>query len=256
MRSWTEEYYDIVDHYFWAPDRLGHRSDKERRLKKSSEVLGVLRRIEEPLNHILGIFFALAPSRFVHELFARHAGVTITDELVLLGRGIQKGYGIADVTQPDFAFDGPSTFVTIEAKVGAGKSSLEQVLKYALLHAMIDEKTPRTTRALLYLSEGPPAKLFSRFVDWADLKTRAFEALPSVQKPAFLRMSESEREVLRLSLETMPISHVSYRAFDDLLGEYEARAVDNEANGVEARLYRGLRAELARRDVLGAGMSL
>lgn len=64
-RPWTEEYYDIVDHYFWAPDRLGHLSDPSRSLKKPAEVLERLRRIEEPLNQILGIFFSLAPSRFI-----------------------------------------------------------------------------------------------------------------------------------------------------------------------------------------------
>lgn len=67
-RPWTEEYYDIVDHDFWAPDWLGHLSDPNRALKRPTDVLNRVRRIEEPLNYILGIFFALTSSRLIREL--------------------------------------------------------------------------------------------------------------------------------------------------------------------------------------------
>lgn len=252
MRPWTEEYYDIVDFYFWSPDKLGHRSDKERKLKKADEVMGRLKRIEEPLNHILGIFFALAPSRFVHDLFATQCDVHCNDDLTLLGRDVHTTYGIADATQPDFAFDGPSSFLTIEAKFGAGKSSLEQLLKYALLHDMIAARGRRSAVGLLYLSDGPTTSLFpTGFQDWSTVKELAIAELPKVEKHAFKRLSDTSRQALIETLRELPIAHCSYRDLDALLARYEAAATSEDAGGVEAKLYRGLRAELARRGVAG-----
>lgn len=162
-RPWTEEYYDAVDHYFWAPDRLGHLSNPFRSLKKPADIMARLRRIEEPLNHILGIFFSLAPSGFIQEVYRVGAGVEIDAPLCVLGRDIHSAYGINDATQPDIAFQGPTSVVTLEAKV-AGRSSTEQLLKYGLLHWRITNATRPEKQALLYLSDTSVGRLFPRWL--------------------------------------------------------------------------------------------
>jgi hypothetical protein len=77
--GWTERYFDALDHCPWAPDRLGHRREPTHALKNPAGVLKRRRRIEEPLNHILAIFFDLAPPAIVRDLFRRFVGVgTVT----------------------------------------------------------------------------------------------------------------------------------------------------------------------------------
>ena len=162
---------------------LGHKSDPGHALENPTNVVNRLRRLEEPMNHILGIFFALAPSDIVHELFRRHAGIASEGPLKLLGHTVAAELQIGDLTQPDFAFEGANSFLTIEAKVGTNKSSLEQLLKYAALHAAAKKATPGRIHGLLYLSSSSQAGLFSEaFVDWSDLKRLANERLPHVKK--------------------------------------------------------------------------
>jgi len=249
-RPWPEEYYDIVDHYFWAPDRLGHLSNPLRALKKPAEIMARLRRIEEPLNHILGIFFAIAPSSFVQELYRTHTGIEIDVPLRLLGRDIHKAFGINDATQPDFAFQGPSSFVTLEAKV-AGRSSTEQLLKYALLHWRVAAASRPTQQALLYLSDAASTKLFLRgFVDWPSMKAKAIADLPSLRRQAFERLSEDERRQVAMTLEVLPIAHITYAELDSLMAKWEAKARAIDADGAEAKLFSGVRHELKRRGLV------
>lgn len=249
-RPWTEEYYDIVDHYFWAPDRLGHLSNPLRKLKKPADVMARLRRIEEPLNHILGIFFALAPSRFIQELYRECAGVEIDAPLRLLGRSVHSAYGIKDATQPDFAFEGPTSFVTLEAKV-AGRSSIEQLLKYAMLHWRVAAVRQPTNQALLYLSDTPLSSLFpGGFTGWEGAKARAVAELPNVRKQAFQTLDDAERLQIEAALQALTISHISYGELDALLARWESKAVASDADGVDAKLFGGVRQELWRRKLI------
>jgi hypothetical protein len=249
MRPWTEEYYDILEDYAWAPDRLGHKSDPGHKLKNPTNVVNRLRRLEEPMNHILGIFFALAPSDIVHELFRRHAGMASEGPLKLLGHTVAAELQIGDFTQPDFAFDGANSFLTIEAKVGTNKSSLEQLLKYAALHAAAKKVTPGRLHGLLYLSSSSQAGLFSEvFVDWADLKRLAGEHLPHIDKGAFRRMSDQQRTSVLQSLSELQIGHVTYSELADHI-EYRTRDVTAAADEVAGRLYKGVVAEIDRRQL-------
>jgi hypothetical protein len=249
-RSWTEEYYDIVDHYFWAPDRLGHLSNPLRALKSPAEIMARLRRIEEPLNHILGIFFSLAPSGFIQEVYRVGVGVEIDAPLQVLGRSIHSAYGINDATQPDIAFQGPTSFATLEAKV-AGRSSTEQLLKYALLHWRVAAVRQPARQALLYLSETPVGRLFpGSFVDWPAMKARAIEDLTKVKKQAFVRLGDDERRQVVSTLEALPIAHITYAELDGLMAGWESKANAVDADGVETKLFAGVRQELRRRELV------
>lgn len=249
-RPWTEEYYDITEHYFWTSKALGHMPDPNRALKSPAEVLDRLRRIEEPLNHILGIFFALVPSRFIQELYRASTGVEIDAPLRLLGRSVHSAYGIKDATQPDFAFEGPTSFVTLEAKV-AGRSSAEQLLKYAMLHWRVAAVRQPSRQALLYLSDTPVGSLFpGGFTGWASMKGRAIEALPSVQKQAFVRLNDEERSQVTGMLEALPVAHMTYAELDALMAGWETKAKALDADGVEAKLFAGMRQELHRRELV------
>lgn len=111
MRPWTEAYYDAMEHYAWAPDRLGHRSDPQHVNGTPSEVLARLRRIEEPLNHIVGVFFSLAPPSLLQDLFVKFVGLPTSDDLSLMGRSVEQELNVCSLTQPDFAFSSPTAFL-------------------------------------------------------------------------------------------------------------------------------------------------
>jgi hypothetical protein len=249
MRPWTEEYYDILEDYAWAPDRLGHKSDPDHKLENPTNVVNRLRRLEEPMNHILGIFFALAPSDIVHEVFRRHAGLASEGSLKLLGHTVAAKLQIGDLTQPDFAFDGTNSFLTIEAKVGTNKSSLEQLLKYAALHAAAKKATPGRIHGLLYLSSSSQVGLFSEpFVDWSDLKRLANERLPHVKKGTLKGMSYEQQASVLQALSELHIGHVTYSELADLI-EHRTRDVTAAADEVAGRLYKGVVAEIDRRQL-------
>lgn len=171
-RSWTDSYYDSLEHYFWTSERLGHKPDPDRKLKKPGEVFARLKRLEGPLNHILGLFFALAPPRFVAHLFEQHAALGIDEFATYLGGDVQALCESDSATQPDFAFDSPACFLTIEAKIDS-KSSIEQVAKYALLHQRADAQRPRKMHALMCMSRNAPHDLFAGpWTGWNDVKAR------------------------------------------------------------------------------------
>ncbi len=166
-----------MTHYAWAPEDLDHLSNPERetqrKRKSPSQTVERLRKLEVPLNHILAFFFSLAPSSVVIELFTKYASVEDYGEVRLLGRQDVERDLCADVTQPDLVFDGEGAFLTMEVKTSS-KTKIEQLQKYAYLHALAAEAKPGRTHELLFLSSYPRSKLFKeQFVGWDEIKTQA-----------------------------------------------------------------------------------
>jgi len=248
-RSWTDSYYDSVEHYFWTSERLGHKPDPDRKLKRPAEVFARLKRLEEPLNHLLGLFFALAPPRFVVRLFEQHASISIDELPTYLGGDVQALCQSDSATQPDFAFDCPNCFLTIEAKVDS-KSSIEQVAKYALLHQRADAQRPRRALGLLYLSRSAPHDLFAgSWKSWDDVKACVANQLPLIEKSAFRTMTEEARRSVLNTLERMTISSFTYKDLRAAAVSASAELGDGEAESVLKRLYQGLCSELTRRSL-------
>ena len=119
-RAWTEDYYDALTHYAWAPDELDHLSNPRRADRGRSspyETVERLRRLEVPFNHLLAFFFSLAPSRFVVELFELYCGIEASGDVAYLGRNFERQLQIDLITQLDFAFENERVFLTIETKI-------------------------------------------------------------------------------------------------------------------------------------------
>jgi hypothetical protein len=158
-RSWTEDYYDAMTHYAWAPEDLDHRSIRDRKkvAKRESpyQTVARLRKLEVPFNHILAFFFSLAPSSIVAEVFKRNLGIQDYGEVSFRGRQIESG----TVTQPDLVFDGERAFLTIEVKTSS-KSQIEQLQKYAYLHAIAEKSKGGRAHGLLFLAPFPQQLLF------------------------------------------------------------------------------------------------
>jgi hypothetical protein len=129
--NWLDSYYEALEFFYWQPQHIGRKKTigREFELKK---VVKHLREMEVTLNHNINQFLLLAPAallpRLFNELFAREFKL----EFEMHGQGVDADFKLENAVQPDFLFISAADVVSIEMKVGA-KSSIEQVLKYALL---------------------------------------------------------------------------------------------------------------------------
>ena len=202
-----------------------------------------LMKIEEPLNHIMGIFFAIAPSAFVQQLFAVHCGVVPSGQLRLLGRSTDEELHLKNMTQPDFAFDGRESFLTIEAKIDSG-SGVDQLVKYATLHQKAALKSPGRQHALLFLASKPQNKLFKEGkTEWSDMRELAKSQLTneSLQSPE--KFTAESLQSISFMIDTLKLGYMNFAD----LGSALERQVQASANAEENNLYRGLQFELKRR---------
>ncbi len=81
--DWNADYYDMVEHYFWSPGSLGRQPQTD---VSPLKVFRGLRRNEEPLNHMLMLFFRLAPSDLVQQLYECWFGERVAAEFEVQNR--------------------------------------------------------------------------------------------------------------------------------------------------------------------------
>lgn len=144
---WNNRYYDAVQEIFWDPQLIGRRPMDPRKYANDWDMLAGLRRLEVPLNHILGIFFSLAPQDFLEKLEATVFGDGHSDPYRSVGIFELRQVHPHDPTQPDVFLVSTSTCLSIEVKI-ASKSDEAQVAKYAMLHAcQMSGRTNRTAVA-------------------------------------------------------------------------------------------------------------
>lgn len=247
VRSWTEHYYDAMEHYAWSPERLGHKSDPAHTNGKPAEVLLRLRRVEEPMNHLLSVFFSLAPSSLVHDLFRQFVSMTTSGDLALMGRKVERELQLGSLSQPDFAFDSPTAFLTIECKVGPNKSSYDQLLKYAALHARAENKNPGRVHGLLFVTPSAREHLFPiPFTDWSALKRDALAYLPTITKGALRAAKPTLVAEIGDGLSLLNVGHCTYRDLAEVIDSY---ATGTDSDGVARRLCSGLVTEIDSRNL-------
>ena len=139
--SWANEYYEIMEFYFYEPQHL-ECNRKVGNTLKLGEVLTSLRQKEVPLNHILNIGLHMLPSAALVKLLGYYVLVD-NAEFVLQGGDILPRYKIIypqfeNFSQPDIFLSSPRQNIFIELKVKT-KTKIEQYLKYLFLHTL-DEK--------------------------------------------------------------------------------------------------------------------
>ncbi len=156
--SWNSKYWDLITQLYWTPNYLGLNSIPKSnwevegefvRIPKSSLNLnsGIYNRIntagqnlerlwqlEEPLNHIFDITFAIAPDELIEKFFFEKIGVSSVGPFTSLGREVRQRYnwGNGNITQQDGLFSSPNSVVGIELKLGS-RSSRKQIAQYIAL---------------------------------------------------------------------------------------------------------------------------
>jgi hypothetical protein len=88
-RSWTSEYYDIVGFYYWEPQILNRQSKRDEK-KSFDDVIARIKRLEVPLNHILNIFFVLAPNSLLQKFFGNLFDENLKNDVFDIAGRVQK----------------------------------------------------------------------------------------------------------------------------------------------------------------------
>lgn len=156
--NWLDSYYEALEFFYWEPHHIRPKTkaaaefEKLTKLaKRSSKVAWVkkhLRDMEVTLNHNLSQFFRLAPNSLPNDLFADVFKHKFDQTLALEDRDVDAKYELRNSTQPDLLFISESSVVSIEMKIKS-KSSLEQILKYALLGLAIENQDRKSKERYL-----------------------------------------------------------------------------------------------------------
>ena len=184
--SWCNKYWDTIDQLYWDPKLLGLFPIPRAEIASTEGCLTIprsrvrnggsiyarrgtakenatrMRRLEEPLNHIFDLTFALAPSTVLARMFLRPFGFVDDGPFLRLGRevaGRYPGFGDGTTTQQDGYFVSDRSLIGVELKV-ASHTWPGQLLKYLALMVAEEKLTGLHEQVcLLYItpSEHPDA---------------------------------------------------------------------------------------------------
>jgi len=249
--SWLETYYTALEFYYWEPQHLGLKKNPDAKLDSRDKVVERLRTLEVTLNHALDQFLRLAPNGLRNELFGSVFGRSFLHPFHMHGRHVDDDFDLLAAMQPDVLFESDADVVSIEMKIHA-KSSVSQVLKYALLGLAVEMKRQAPRRhSLLMLGRGSFAGLWNEhFPNVAELRSAVAAADPHAflqGQPSRFRphIEQFTRIVQELHVEWLP-----YRQLADLLRAAYPRD-DDASHGAEVyrKLITGMLTELSVRQL-------
>jgi len=172
------------------------------------------------------------------------------EKYVMHGRSVEERYGLPSSTQPDL-FSSTTDVVSIEMKLNA-KSSIEQILKYALL-GLADEIVSAREKQhyLAFLAPGEfPSLWKDRYPDVAQL----IDKLRQSDFSGFLGR-QSQRLRTRTArfkqiVETLTFGHLTYTQVVGFLQRIEGSGSDTQGGAsVYRKLIDGLVGELRLREL-------
>ena len=169
--TWVDNYYESLEFFYWEPQHLGKKKSPDSKIDTLEKSQNRLRNMEVTLNQNLHQFFLLAPDSFRNELFSQLFRKNFQGDFLLEGRNVDEKFQLNNCVQPDFLFNSETQTVALEMKIGA-KSSIDQVLKYALLGLAVElQQKCVKEHFLVFLCKG----------NFADQWNEKFESIESLQ---------------------------------------------------------------------------
>lgn len=246
----TEIIYDIYSFLYREPQHIGRMKNPDSNYDTYDKAMAHLKNMEVTLNHLANVFFSFLPSNLLHQFFETALQKPIrSDEYDVFVRSLENVVNdIGDFTQPDIFFTGDKNTISIEMKVGA-KSSLDQVMKYGLLHYK-EQQTSWVEKAyhLIYLWKGSFSSLREeKFTDVYALKQAFAEYdIPETSKKGKIALAEYA-DVIKKMVAEMTISYISYEQLRDFCADH---LEENEHNRQIHKLLSGMIAELEDRKLV------
>lgn len=251
---WNTNYYEILQDYYWDPQHLDRGRLKPPRFGNDKKVLWHIHQMEVSLNHLLALFFSLAPRDFIQRLelaaFGSHSSAAFRQVSLFELRTAHRH----DPTQPDVFLVSTDRCLSIEVKIDA-KSGLEQVAKYALLHLdfALRNGIPADGSRLIYLTPRPVSKTWKeKFPDVAAMRC----ALADFYFANLLSKAKVSREItpagFKAAALAMPVAHLTFADFYHLAADYAATLPSDATPPVDtaAKLFAGLLHELSFRHTM------
>src|SRR4029077_3191124 len=207
-----------LEFFYWEPQHIGRKKDASCQVISLEKVTKHLRSMEVTLNHNINQFLLLAPVAFRARLFREFFGRCFGSQFEMHGRNIDTDLKVENSVQPDFLFVSHGDVISIEMKTKA-KSSIKQVLKYALLGLAVEMKLlSQRKHHLGFLG----VRDFSnqckeRFASPTELKL----ALNKADLRMFLKSkgvtSPAQQQRFEAIVADLELSFVSYQGFAELL---------------------------------------
>jgi hypothetical protein len=202
--------------------------------------------MEVTLNHQIKQFLCLAPDSFRNRLFKSALGREVVGHFLMAGSNDCK---VCAAVQPDFFFTTDGATVSLEMKIGA-KSSITQVLKYALLALAVEQEHDgrEMEHSLIFLGRGDFSRLWRERFSKDDVRQRLesekcvfIQGLSGKEK----RFRDQEARFAQI-VSSLSIGFIDYHHFANLLHEEFPSANGSAGEQVYGKLVGGMIAELRR----------
>ncbi|MDD5228626.1 MAG: hypothetical protein PHN45_09260 [Methylococcales bacterium] len=215
--TWIDNYYESLEFFYWEPQHLGKKKSPDSKIDTLKKAQNRLRNMEVTLNQNLHQFFLLAPNLLRNELFSQLFRKNFQGDFFLEGRNVDEKFKLNNCVQPDILFNSETQTVAVEMKIGA-KSSLNQVLKYALLGLAVElQQKCEKEHFLVFLGKG----------NFADQWDEKFESIGSLRdalmkenfeiffanKPFYIEHLSRFEQILR----NLSIHFLNYEEFSSCL---------------------------------------
>jgi hypothetical protein len=237
--SWVDRYYEALDFLYWEPQHLGRAKAVNSKLNTLTKVQMHLRLMEVTLNHLIKQFFSLAPSSFRNRLFECGLTGPVSGDLLMVGSNFDREYNLQNSTQPDFLFTTAEGTFSLEMKIDS-RSSVQQVLKYALLALAVELKqgNKQMKHSLVFLAKGSFPNLWE--TRGAFTSVEALKQTLAKETHTFLNGKQKHFQELeqRYSeiVDSLSIGFISYESFAALL----QNEIDLTDGGIGSLVYRKL----------------
>ncbi len=248
--SWVQSYYEALSFFYWEPQHLGRKKYVDATYNTADKVMKHLGIMEVTLNHQIKQFLSIAPRSLRNRLFQAALGRFIAGDFYMAGRDVDKTYALNNVTQPDILFTNNETTVSLEMKVKA-RSSVDQVLKYALLALGVEQKDSKQRQhCLILLSQGPFSSLWTERLDNLE---ELHQKLESEKEDFLSRQADKYRQQKSRYFDivsSLSTGFITYRQLSDVLTGEVQRAEECESAQVYQNLIQGLVNELTKRELV------
>lgn len=220
--TWSDEYREIVEFYFWEPQHL-RRPDRPwpGAGTQADQMWEHVSGIEVATNHVLNLYLAMVPFSMLNDGWVPDEPYDIVPSEQL--RLLISAQG--EFTQPDLYFRAPQRDLAIELKTRS-RSSLRQLQKYTCFQALLAPTTPLT---LLYLTPWPDENIFEEGLPLTDVVARLPDLPLPLSRPG---LPKAHTEVMR----HLDVRTLSWAVFTDRVEEL-ART---ESHPVARRVHEGL----------------
>jgi hypothetical protein len=241
---WPETVYRYVEHYKFEPQHL-LKGQSTKAFRES------IRRQEVPLNFLLNILCVALPSPWIQSMLSSASFTTsepVPSDLV------QRFPAETDYCQSDVRLETSTERVFIECKIKA-YSDTEQILKYLLLSAHLDEIDEPKRPWVLYLTPGPFAKHWNPALDRKNLRLGGVDTLRQLVQSADLSVLGSDKRVRALlqsvdSLRSQAVlGHGTWNALGDSLCQCVGARAPGELERPTHRITREFLQDLRRRQL-------